>query len=121
MKVCKVVVLLLLSLMHVPVFGEEDTCADGFCQCVRYVKECGWWDFGGLAYAKNWFDAAAGKGYTTGKTPIVGAVRVWTGWSRKNEVGEEVGNRLHFDHLEQFGSRIIPAEQGGGDGFLPLR
>lgn len=50
------------------------------CQCVDYCKDNGWADFSGLGYAKNWFGAAARKGYTTGSTPKKGAVIVLDSW-----------------------------------------
>ncbi len=67
----------LLAFFTASAFAVEDNCSDGYCQCVRYCKEQGWWDFGGLEHAGKWFDAAKEKGYDVGSVPHVGSVLVW--------------------------------------------
>lgn len=56
-------------------------CNNGVdCQCVDYCKDNGWSSFGGVGDAKDWFSAAEGKRYATGKTPKKGAVLVLDEW-----------------------------------------
>ncbi len=57
-------------------------CNNGVaCQCVDYCKDNGWSSFDKAGNAKDWFPAAEGKGYATGKIPKKGAVLVLDSWS----------------------------------------
>ncbi|QQR77763.1 MAG: CHAP domain-containing protein [Candidatus Moraniibacteriota bacterium] len=54
----------------------------GGCQCVAFAYDNGYSDFFGTGYAKNWYGAANGKGYSTGHVPMVGAVIVFDSWGK---------------------------------------
>ncbi len=65
-------------------------CNNGVdCQCVDYCKDNGWSSFDKAGNAKEWFTAAAGRDYATGKTPKKGAVLVLDSWEglRPNPAG----------------------------------
>jgi surface antigen len=68
------------------------SCDDDYCQCAEYVQQNGWPEFVGSGDAKNWWNDAASKEYEKGGYPKVGSVLVWDGWSRKDKVGNEIGN-----------------------------
>ncbi len=74
------VVACLLTLVSGPVSAKQ-WCFDGSnCTCANYAKDNGWANFGGLVLARNWYGAAAGKGYVTGQVPRKGAAMIFEAW-----------------------------------------